>query len=229
MGKSPFYINNTTKETKELVEKYGLRNSQVLTIAPTGSTSTMLGVSGGIEPIYMISYTRKTETLNDGEETFYKVFTPIAKEYMNYHGLTDENQLPKDLFITAMDLNYKDRIQMQSAWQRNIDASISSTVNVPENFTIEETRDLYTEAWRHNLKGITIFRDGCKRAGILGNHKMEKDIKNYSAEELKELLDKRALEELQQNPLTCPMCHGKIIKTGGCSECLDCGYSPCSI
>ena len=63
---SPFFKFNANEETINLVKQYGLRNSQVLTCAPTGSLSTMLGISGGIEPIYQISYTRKTETLNDG-------------------------------------------------------------------------------------------------------------------------------------------------------------------
>ena len=73
-----FFIENTTGLTKQLVQKYGLRNSQLLTIAPTGSISTMLGVSGGIEPIFDISYTRKTESLHD-EDVYYKVFQHLLQ------------------------------------------------------------------------------------------------------------------------------------------------------
>lgn len=83
---SAFYSKNALGETKELVESFGLRNSQLLTIAPTGSLSTMLGVSGGIEPIFANYYTRKTESLK-GHDEYYKVYTPIVKEYMDKHGL----------------------------------------------------------------------------------------------------------------------------------------------
>ena len=162
---SAFYSKNALGETKELVESFGLRNSQLLTIAPTGSLSTMLGVSGGIEPIFANYYTRKTESLK-GHDEYYKVYTPIVKAYMDEHGLKDDLELP-DYFVTAQTLDYKNRIYMQSIWQSHIDASISSTVNVPNDFTVEQVEDLYMTAWDAGLKGVTIFRDGCKRAGIL--------------------------------------------------------------
>ena len=145
--------------------QHGLRNSQLLTIAPTGSISTMLGVSGGIEPIFANSYTRKTESLHNGE-VYYKVYTPIVEQYMKMYGLKEEEELP-EFFVTSGNLNYLDRIAMQGIWQDHIDASISSTVNVPETFTVDNTFDLYVEAWRRGLKGITIFRDNCKRLAVL--------------------------------------------------------------
>ena len=73
----------------------------------------------------------------------------------------------RDYFVTAHNLNFKDRIDMQSTWQKFIDASISSTVNVPNDFTQEQVFDLYMYAYDKGLKGITIYRDGCKRSGIL--------------------------------------------------------------
>ena len=171
---SAFYSKNALGETKELVESFGLRNSQLLTIAPTGSLSTMLGVSGGIEPIFANYYTRKTESLK-GHDEYYKVYTPIVKEYMDKHGLKDDSELP-DYFVTAQTLDYKNRIYMQSIWQSHIDASISSTVNVPNDFTVEQVEDLYMTAWESGLKGVTIFRDGCKRAGILTIKEDAEDI-----------------------------------------------------
>ena len=160
----------------------GLRNSQLLTIAPTGTLSTMLRVSGGIEPIFANYYTRKTESLH-GHDQYYKVYTPIVKEYMDAHDLTDDSQLP-DFFVTAQTLDYKDRIAMQSIWQKHIDASISSTVNIPQEFPIEKVKDIYMEAWKAGLKGITMFRDGCKRAGILTTH-VEEDTHEEEPKELK--------------------------------------------
>lgn len=160
-----FFKANTTKETAALVNEYGLRNSQLLTIAPTGSLSTMIGVSGGIEPIFANYYERRTETLH-GEEKSYKIYTPIVKDYMESHGIDDDEYLP-EWFNTAQNLDYIERIDMQSVWQHHIDAAISSTVNVPSEFTVDQTEDLYTYAWKKGLKGVTIFRDKCKRLGIL--------------------------------------------------------------
>lgn len=151
--------------SKEDIARFGLANSQLLTIAPTGSLSSMLGVSGGIEPIFANYYTRKTESLH-GRDEYYKVYTPIVQQYMEEHGLTDDSELP-EFFITAQDLDFRSRIDMQSVWQSHIDASISSTVNVPNEFTVEEVEDLYMYAWEKGLKGVTIYRDGCARGGIL--------------------------------------------------------------
>lgn len=170
---SCYFVNNTTKTTRACVKESGLNNSQLLTIAPTGSLSSMLGVSGGIEPIYANYYKRKTESLH-GHDEYYKVYTPIVKEYMDKHGLKEDSELP-DFFVTAQTLNYKERIEMQGIWQDHIDASISSTVNVPNSFTVEDVENLYMKAWERGLKGITIFRDGCKRIGILSTSSHDKD------------------------------------------------------
>lgn len=165
VSKSAYWTRHTSSLNRDKIFYNGLRNSQLLTIAPTGTLSTMLGVSGGIEPIYANYYERKTESLH-GHDEFYKVYTPIVKQYMEEHGITDDSQLP-DYFVTAQTLDYRDRIEMQSVWQQHIDASISSTVNVPHDFTIQEVENLYMLAWQKGLKGVTIFRDGCKRSGIL--------------------------------------------------------------
>lgn len=160
-----------------------LRNSQLLTIAPTGTLSTMLGISGGVEPIFANYYTRRTESLH-GEEKEYKIFTPIAWEYLQEHGYgEDETKLPP-YFITSAEIPYRNRIDMQAIWQKHIDASISSTVNLPHNATVEDVADLYLYAWEKGLKGITVFRDGCKRLGILttddknNNSNNDQDIKS---------------------------------------------------
>lgn len=143
----------------------GLNNSQLLTIAPTGSISTMLGISGGIEPIFANSYTRKTQSLH-GEDVFYKVYTPIVKAYMDAHGLKDESKLPKE-FVVASDISPENRIRCQAAWQNWIDASISSTINLPNDATIEDVEKIYMLAWECGLKGVTVYRAGCAREGIL--------------------------------------------------------------
>lgn len=180
---SEFIKLNTDRQTYSLVEEYGLRNSQVLTIAPTGSISTMIQVSGGIEPIFSFSYDRKTESLH-GEERHYKVYTKIVKDYMDENGLTEEEDLP-NFFVNAQTIDPFRRIDMQGIWQEHIDASISSTVNLPNETTVEDVEDLYMYAWERGLKGMTIFRDGCARLGILTLDNKENE--KTEEEEIKEL------------------------------------------
>lgn len=166
-----FFIENLWEDTQELIKENGLANSQILTIAPTGTLSTMLGVSGGMEPIYATHYERTTESLHD-EVVKYNVYTPIVQKYMDSNSITNVEDLP-DYFVTAQNLDFKSRIQMQAIWQEFIDASISSTVNVPNSFTVEEVRNLYIYAHELGLKGVTIFRNGCKRTGILNTESTE--------------------------------------------------------
>jgi len=163
--KTNFFTDHATDSLLAHVEHYGLRNSQLLTIAPTGTISTMLGVSGGIEPIFANSYTRMTKSLH-GEDVVYKVYTPIVKEYMDECGIDKEEDLP-EWFITSAQIPIEERIRMQATWQNHIDASISSTVNLPNSATVEDVEKLYMSAWENGLKGITVYRSGCAREGIL--------------------------------------------------------------
>lgn len=174
LNESKFYQSHVLPETRDYIYLHGLRNSQLLTIAPTGTLSTMLGISGGIEPIYANSYTRKTESLH-GKDVYYKVYTPIVDQYMKEHNLTDESELP-DWFVTSATIDPMKRIAMQAIWQKHIDASISSTVNLPNEATVEDIEKLYMEAWKQGLKGLTIYRDGCKRSGILSHEDKTEDV-----------------------------------------------------
>lgn len=148
------------------IQRNGLYNSQLLTCAPTGSIGTMLQVSTGVEPNFAFSYNRRTVSLNN-EETVYKVETQIVTDYKKATGAAE---LP-DYFVASADIDYKDRIAVQAQLQRFIDASISSTVNLPNKTTVEEVADLYMLAWKSGLKGITIWRDGCQRQAILSTDK----------------------------------------------------------
>lgn len=176
LDKNLYFIENTREETKRAVKRFGLRNSQLLTIAPTGSISTMLGVSGGIEPIFDTSYTRKTESLH-GKDQYYEVYTPIVKAYLDnnevIHNLTTGKPVLPSYFVTAKTIDPMKRVKMQGIWQKHIDASISSTVNLPESATVEDVRKLYIYAWINKLKGLTIFRENCARVGILTSEKKE--------------------------------------------------------
>lgn len=155
--------NVITENTINLIRQHGLRNSQLFTIAPTGSISTMLGVSGGVEPIFATHYTRKTESLH-GEDVFYKVYTPIIQKMIDMELIHEENV---DNIATAQNIDPFDRVTIQATWQKYIDASISSTVNVTNDTTVETIRDLYQAAWEEGCKGLTIYRAGCKKEGVL--------------------------------------------------------------
>lgn len=232
--KSDFLKANSDENTYNLIKEYGLRNSQVLTIAPTGSLSTMLGISGGIEPIFNISYTRKTQTLNNGEETYYKVYTPIAKAYMEANNIVKEEDLP-EIFVTAMTLTPIERIKMQSVWQTHIDASISSTVNLHNDATVKDVEDIYMKAWEYGLKGITVYRDGCRRGGILINEEdpiNEIDYSSMDVDEIEEQIKKLQAMKKDRSDNSkpkCPVCSEELNFTGGCTECTACGWSKCSI
>lgn len=139
-----------------------MRNAQLLAVAPCGTIATMIGVTGGIEPLFALEYTRTTKSLNNKEET-YTIVPDVVKS------ARAENKL-KGL-VCAQDLDYHKRIAMQAIWQKHIDSSISSTINLPEDFPKENIYDVYMSAWEMGLKGITVFRDGCKRTGILNTKK----------------------------------------------------------
>lgn len=170
----------TYEEIEEFESINCLRNCSLLSIAPTGSIGTMLNVSTGCEPFFMLSYTRKTESLNGGEPSYYQVDLPIVEEYKK---ITGDTKLP-NYFITSQDLNWEDRIKMQAALQGYCDTAISSTVNLPESATIEDVKKLYITAWDRGLKGVTIFRNNCKRLGILTEKSKEKEEVKLEPEQL---------------------------------------------
>lgn len=149
----------------EDIRTYGLHNSQLLTCAPTGSIATMLQVSTGVEPNFALHYMRKTQSLN-GRDTFYEVDAKIVEDYKYNKTFTLNDKLP-DYFVESKDVLPIDRIKMQAVLQKYTDASISSTINLPNEATVDDVCNIYVEAWKHGLKGVTIYRTGCNREGIL--------------------------------------------------------------
>lgn len=240
MLKSPIF-KNADDNVMDLIKQYGLRHSALLTIPPCGSISLLLGVSGGIEPIFNFSYIRKTESIHDGE-VFYKVYTPIVEEYMSLFGVCKEEDLP-EYFIASQEIEYENRIKMQSVWQKYIDASISSTINLPNDATIDDVCDLYMKAWEYGLKGVTVYRDGCERAGVLINEDKKKkekkepikvQVKDDNEDEqwaesklVKRNKSQNEGETPSEDKMICPNCNEKLSFTGGCGICLNCGWSKC--
>ena len=163
-----------TEQTKKLIQTYGLRNSQLFTIAPTGSIGTMLGISTGVEPIYDVNeYTRTTKSLQD-EETTYTEYPKVIQQAITADDINMSTDRPAYI-VGAKDLNYLERVTTQATWQKWIDASISSTVNLPVDATVDDIFKLYVAAHELGCKGVTVFRDGCKKAGILNGNTQQED------------------------------------------------------
>lgn len=188
--KSRFFIYNT-KGLDNLIRQikiYGLRNSQLLTCAPTGSIATMLGISNGIEPLFAKSWQRKTESLH-GKDVFYTERPNVIEELMEFKGIDKDEDLP-DYVITAHEIDPFNRIKVQSKLQKHIDASISSTINISKDATIEDVENIYLQAWNSGLKGVTIYREGSMREGILTTEesKQEKEEVIYNKPERGEVI-----------------------------------------
>lgn len=150
----------------EEIKQFGLFNSQLLTCAPTGSIGTMLEVSTGVEPNFALHYTRKTQSL-EGKDVFYDVDARIVDLYKRATGAGVTGSDLPPYFVTSADIDPIDRVKVQGELQKWIDASISSTCNLPKTATVEDVYNIYMQAWKEGLKGVTIYRSGCKREGVL--------------------------------------------------------------
>ncbi len=165
---SPF-IQRLAPETIELIKKYGLRNIGLLTQAPAGSMSILFrNCSSGIEPVFMLNYTRNVK--KPGTKDF-------EQHTINHQAVEDCFQAGGNpaVFVPSASINWTKRIEMQSRIQKHIDHSISSTINLPNSTTVEEVSKIYMEAYDAGLKGITVYRDGC-RTGVLVSSEKKVDI-----------------------------------------------------
>lgn len=153
------FIKKLLPRTRDSILQNGLRNGVLLTIAPTGTTSILMGnVSSGLEPVFAHEYDRNVR--NEDGKTFrtYKAydFGALAwKEHRKAANLGDEYP---DWFVTADDLSVNDHLDIQAAAQYWVDASISKTINVPTETPYENFKDIYTRAYRMGLKGCTTYR-----------------------------------------------------------------------
>ena len=167
----------------------GLYNSQLTTIAPTGTIAGLVDTSFGVEPNFAYSYTRKTESLHEEGDVYYTVEPKIVEDYRKVTG--NKGELP-DYFITTHQLDPFNRVDVQATIQKYIDASISSTVNLPESTTPEEVKAIYLYGAEKGVKGLTIFRNNCERMGILtvdDNKEQVEEVKLDPVEKAKSLLN----------------------------------------
>lgn len=156
------FIKTLDGRVIEKIKNQGLRNACILTVPPVGSGSILAGTTSGIEPIFALSYYRRSKSLSQEE---FKVYHPLVGEYMERFGLRDETELPP-VFITSHEIKPEMRVRMQAAIQKHIDSCISSTVNLPTNITLDEVEKIYFLSWKLGCKSITVYREG-SREGIL--------------------------------------------------------------
>jgi len=156
------FVQDLPKKLQNKIKKNGIRNCTLTTVAPTGSGAIVARVTSGVEPIFATSYQRKVkknDSLGKEFDTF-TVYHPVVKEMFG----TDEN-LP-EYVVTAHNVDPYFRVKMQGVVQKYIDSSISSTVNLAEETTVDTVADIYMTAYKADLKGITVYREG-SREGIL--------------------------------------------------------------
>ena len=180
------FVKNLPKKIRDNIRKDGIRNSTITTVAPTGSGAIVARVTSGVEPIFATSYKRRVKK-NDGygkEFDEYKVYHPTIKKLFD----TDDS-LP-EYVITAHNIDPFFRVKMQGVIQNYIDSSISSTVNLAEDVTLETVADIYMTAYKSGLKGITVYREG-SREGILVTENQdsnkEKEISNSISEDISQV------------------------------------------
>lgn len=170
------YMQAMPEPVREAVRSKGLRNVTLLTVAPTGTTGTMVATSTGIEPYFSWSYFRKSR-LGMHEER-----VAIAQEWEQAH----PGQPLPNYFVSSMELSPFEHVRVQAAIQRWVDSAISKTCNVPNNYTVEQTRELYEEMYRLGCKGGTIYRDGSRDEQVLNLKKDEEKAKQTDALATKE-------------------------------------------
>ena len=152
------FASRLPDDIKDGIKKYGLRNSHLLSIAPTGTVSLAFAdnASNGIEPAFSWSYTRKKRE-SDGSTSEYTVEDHAYRLYHALHGTTRDTPLPA-YFVNALEMTAADHVAMMQAVQPYIDTSISKTVNIPADYPYEDFKDLYHHAWCAGLKGLATYR-----------------------------------------------------------------------
>src|SRR3989344_984926 len=169
-----YHIKELPAAIRKKISRYGIRNAVLLTIAPTGTTSLLAGVTSGIEPVYEFTFIRRDRT---GEHVMYHpLFEEWKKENAGKEKSFDSAQDRPDYFVSANDLTPLEHAQVQAVAQKYIDASISKTVNAPNTHTVEDVKTLYMAAYDLGLKGVTYaIQTPVGKTYITINHNEEKE------------------------------------------------------
>jgi ribonucleoside-diphosphate reductase alpha chain len=202
-----------------------MRNATVTTVAPTGTLSLLLGCSSGIEPHFALAYTRRVlegEELVELNPRFERrlaelgLDTPANLERLQKTGRPGAVEgLPaadRELFATAHDIPPARHLAVQAAFQRHTDNAVSKTVNLPSDAAPDQVEQVFWRAWELGLKGLTVFRHGCRGRQVL---------------ELAPLPGHQPPPRPAAGPNRCPRCGGLLATDGGCRTCAFCGASGC--
>ena len=186
------FVQDLPKKLQNKIKKNGIRNCTLTTVAPTGSGAIVARVTSGVEPIFATSYQRKVkknDSLGKEFDTF-TVYHPVVKEMFG----TDEN-LP-EYVVTAHNVDPFFRVKMQGVVQKYIDSSISSTVNLAEETTVDTVADIYMTAYKADLKGITVYREGSREGILITDDKSsENEEQNSETAEMKTARNRPSITE----------------------------------
>jgi len=227
------FMKTMSESIRQDILKYGIRNSHLLTIAPTGSTGTMVGVSTGLEPYFSFSYFRSGRL-----GKFFEVNAKIVDEWLSYNPKYTRATLP-DYFISAMELAPEEHADTQCAIQRWIDSSISKTVNAPRGFSVRQVQKIYERLYDGGAKGGTVYVDGSRDSQVLtlsndeDNNWAQMDLVRDFGINVKERQPEEKKTGLRSDRQDrnigievgdiCPIClEGTVEEIGGCNTCTNC-------
>ena len=210
------YMKKMPESIRQAILKYGIRNSHLLTVAPTGSTGTMAGVSTGLEPYFSFSYFRSGRL-----GKFIEVNAEIVSEYLEKNPETAADNLPP-FFVSAMELSPEAHVSVQCTIQRWVDSSISKTVNAPKGYQVKQVAAIYEDLYQGGAKGGTVYVDGSRDSQVLT---LEADDNVFEEPVVGVVNNQITLDSLESSEAEeiCPICHeGRIEEIGGCSTCTNC-------
>ncbi|GHH96967.1 vitamin B12-dependent ribonucleotide reductase [Neobacillus kokaensis] len=223
------YMKKMPEDIRQSILENGIRNSHLLTVAPTGSTGTMVGVSTGLEPYFSFSYFRSGRL-----GKFIEVKADIVQEYLDQHPEADPENLP-NWFVTAMELAPEAHADVQCVIQRWIDSSISKTVNAPKGYSVEQVEKVYERLYRGGAKGGTVYVDGSRDSQVLtlkAEENTNEQLSMFDEKEKKPVVLVDTISDLRSTNVTigsevgntCPVCRkGEVEEIGGCNTCTNCG------
>lgn len=188
-------LTNRKKQIESDVLEHGLRNSAFNTVGPTGTISIVAGnCSSGIEPVFRLKYKRRTRLGFKSNIFHYPLLIHGGPQVLD---LTDTQIKSLFNYKESQEINFRERLKVQSIIQNWTDSSVSSTINLPEDSTIEDIYKIYLEGFHHGLKGITVFRNGSKDGVLVTGKEKKKDtefhvknVKDIVSDNLKHLKDK---------------------------------------
>lgn len=162
------------------IEKYGIRNAKIMSVAPTGTLSLTYGnnCSSGIEPIFCLSYDRKVKIGGQADENE-QIVSLKDYAFAEWEKVKDNSDciVTRDVFITAMEMTVNEHVDMLAKIAFHVDMSVSKTINVPTDYSFEDTKNIYMKCWENGIKGCTIFRPNELRQGVLLTNQNKKEEK----------------------------------------------------